>query len=278
MQYDITQRVKELHEYYDKVLAERIQKIAEISEVPLENFIKINPAEFIEKNAQQIIKGYKYQKIEKWIAATKTSDQLYLISPLDKIEETAAQVGYKSNTKIERTIRASKCDIMPLPISAAQDFFIKNHRQTPPLVRKEAVCFSLVYKDEVVAVMLYDISNGAVRGNNSNFELVRLAIKKNARVHGGASKLQSACEFALKSQGVTEIYSYSNATINSGAVYEKLGFTEKKISEGQPFVIMEDNKLNRLVNLFPDSTDKKLAKKGRIKTHISGNKTWVKTI
>lgn len=278
MQYDITDRVKSLWEYYDAVLEERLAKIAEIAEVDRSHLIKINPAEFIEANKQQIIRGYKYQKIENWIKATKTADDIFLISPLDAINETAAQVSYKSNTSIEKTIRASKCEVLPLPIDAAQDFFLRNHRQKPPLVRKEAITFALVFKGEVVAVMLYDISNGAIRGNNEKFELVRLSIKKNYRVHGGASKLQKACEAALIMQGATEIYSYSNATINSGAVYRELGFEEKKINEGQPFVILENNKLERLINLFPDSTDKALAVRGRIKTHVSGNKTWIKKI
>lgn len=59
---------------------------------------------------------------------------------------------------------------------------------------------------------------------------------------------------------------------------KKLGFEEKNISEGQPFVILENNKLERLINLFPDSTERKLAARGRIKTHVSGNKTWIKKL
>ncbi len=278
MTFDITDRVNQLWTYYDEVLEERLAKIAEIAEVDRSHLVKINPAEFIEKSRYQTIRGYKYTNIREWIKEHKVDDQTFLISPLDKIEETAAQIGYKSNTQIERTIRAGKCEVLPMPIGAAQDFFIRNHRQSPPLVRTDAICFCLTYKDEVVAVMLYDISNGAVRGNNDKYELVRLSIAKNARVHGAASKLQKACEATFIEMGVDEIYSYSNATINSGAVYRELGFEEKRIDEGQPFVILENNKLERLINLFPESTDKKLAARGRIKTHVGGNKMWIKKL
>lgn len=203
---------------------------------------------------------------------------MFLVSPEDAIEETAAQISYKSGTEIWRTIRASKCEIIPCPVALAQDFFIRNHRQTNPVVRDTAVCYGLLFKGELVAVMLYDISNGAVRGNNKDYELVRLAISKGTRIHGAASKLQNACEETLRMIGSTKIYSYSNATINSGAVYEKLGFSGSGVQEGQPFAIIKDNSIVRLITLFPESTDEKLAAHGNIKTHLGGNKMWIKNI
>ena len=240
MIYDVTSRVHEAWEYFDKLLDERLEKIAELSGTSLDHFVKINPAEFLEKNKYQQIQGYQYVKIRDWIVEHKKDDQTFLISPEDAIEETAAQVSYKSGTEIRRNIRASKCEVLPCPIELAQDFFIRNHRQSAPIVRASAVCFALAFKGEVVAVMLYDISNGAVRGRKKDYELVRLSISKGTRVHGGASKLQNACEETLREMGVSKIYSYSNATINSGAVYEKLGFTTSKVDGGQPFVIMKD--------------------------------------
>jgi hypothetical protein len=145
-------------------------------------------------------------------------------------------------------------------------------------VRDSAVCFALVNTGEIVAVMLYDISNGAVRGKKKDYELVRLAISKGTRVHGGASKLQAACENTLRDMGITKIYSYSNATINSGAVYAQLGFRGTKVQRGQTFVMMEDNRIERLINLHPWSTDQALAAKGRIKVHLGGNLLWTKEI
>lgn len=278
MQYDMTARVAELWEFFDALLEERIARISEIAEVPREQFVKINPAEFIEKSKFQAIRGYEYKRIRDWIVANKKDDTTFLISPLDAIEETAAQVSYKSGTEIRRTIRASKCEVVPCPTALAQDFFIRNHRQSAPLVSKAAICFALALRSELVAVMLYDVSNGAVRGKKRNYELVRLSISKGTRVHGGASKLQGACEEALREIGAGRIYSYSNATINSGAVYRQLGFAEKKIDKGQPFVIKKNNRLERLINLHPYSTDEELALRGWLKTHVGGNKMWEKEI
>lgn len=276
---DMTVRAREAWEYYDAMLDDRIRQISERSQVPPEHFKKINPAEFIEKSRFQIINGYTYQRIDKWIQTNKTDDQTFLISPLDAIEETANQVSYKSAEKITRTIRASKCEVQPCAAEMALDFFIRNHRQSAPHIGKASVSYCLVYGPEIVAVMLYDISDGAVRGNKGKqYELVRLSISSGTKIHGGASKLQQACEQTMLDMGVRKIYSYSNSTINSGAVYEKLGFQLKQIDGGQPFVIMENFDLVRLVNLHPHSTDRELAKAGRLKTHVGGNKLWIKTI
>lgn len=277
MIYDMTERVQELWDYYDKVLDERLDAIAERAQVDKSCLIKLNPAEFIEKNQNQTIKGYKYQKIKNWIAKTK-NDGVFLISPLDAIEETAEQIGYKTEQTTTRKIRASKCEIVPVPKDVALDFFVRNHRQSLPNYRSSAVALGLTFKDELVTVMMYDTANGAVRGDKKGYELVRLAIARNTQVHGGASKLQKACEDVLRQMNVTEIFSYSNATINNGGVYEKLGFKGGGIDEGQPFVIDRDNSIIRLVSLHPYSTDEQLALRGRLKTHIGGNKMWVKDI
>lgn len=278
MIYDVTQRVRDAWEYFDSVLEERIGEIAERSGVEREHFVKINPAEFLEKNKQQVIRDYQYIKIRDWIVKNKKDDQTFLISPVDAIEETAAQVSYKSGTEIRRTLRASKCEVLPVPPELALDFFIRNHRQSAPHISGAAVCFGLAFQSELVAVMLYDISNGAVRGNKKEYELVRLSIGKGTRIHGGASKLQQACEMTLAEMGQRKIYSYSNATINSGAVYEKLGFDGSKVDRGQPFVIMKNNDLVRLANMHPDSTDEALALRGQLKTHLGGNRIWTKEI
>lgn len=278
MMRDVTQRVRDAWEFYDKLLDKRISEISDISRVSLEHFIKINPADFIEKNKYQSIMGYEYKNIGKWILRAKTNDSTFLVSPLDAVKETAAQVSYKSGTIIDRKIRASKCTCAPVPVGLAQDFFIRNHRQSAPIISSKAICFGLLFRGEVVAVMLYDISAGAVRGKNKKYELVRLSISKGTQVHGGASKLQSACENALREIGAKRIYSYSNATINSGAVYERLGFTCKRADRGQPFVILKNNRLERLINLYPESTDEKLAFHGWLKTHVGGNKVWEKDI
>lgn len=277
MKFDMTDRVKDAWDFYDALLDERIARISEISEVPKEQIKKINPAEFIEKNAYQTIRGYHFKNIRDWIEENKTDD-VYLVSPEDAIEETAAQISYKSGTEIRRTIRASKCQVLPVPDELALDFFIRNHRQSNPGIHNSSVCYGLVFQDELVAVMLYDISNGAIRGKKKEYELVRLSISKGTRIHGGASKLQQACEDTLRQIGAKQIYSYSNATINTGAVYKQLGFKGSRIDGGQPFVIKKNNQITRLINLYPNSTDEALALRGQLKTHLGGNRMWIKEI
>lgn len=277
MRYNETERVKEAWEYYDELLEQKLDRIAELSQVSREHFVKINPAEFIEKSKHQRIDGYRFQNINKWIAEHK-KDDTYLISPLDADEETAEQISYKAREGVSRKVRASKCEVVPVPKDIALDFCVRNHRQTLPHISTQAVYLGLLYKDELVAIMGYDTTTGAVRGKKDGYELVRLAIAKGTQVHGGASKLQKACEEVLKEMGISKIFSYSNATINNGAVYKQLGFTEGKLDGSQPFVIMNDFRLIRLVNLTPYSTNEELAIRHQFKSHVGGNKMWVKKI
>ena len=277
MRYNETERVKEAWAFYDEMLEKKLDRIAELSQVSRDHFIKINPAEFIEKSKYQRIDGYQYQSINKWIADHKT-DETFLISPLDADEETAEQISYKSREGVGRKIRASKCEVVPVPKDIALDFCIRNHRQTLPHISVNAVYLGLLYHDELVAIMGYDTTTGAVRGKKDGYELVRLAIAKGTQVHGGASKLQKACEDVLRQMGIGNIFSYSNATINNGGVYKQLGFTEGKLDNSQPFVIMNDNRLVRLVNLHPYSTCEELAIRHQFKSHVGGNKMWVKKI
>ena len=99
MLVDVTDRVKEAHDYFDKMLDGRIAEISEISGVPVQSFIKINPADFCERNKFQQIRGYEYKRIRDWIAENKKDAQTFLISPVDAIEETAAQVSIKPEPK-----------------------------------------------------------------------------------------------------------------------------------------------------------------------------------
>ena len=177
--YNITDQVQAAWDHYDRILTENIRQISEISNVPPEKLIKLNPAEFIEPNKFQIIDGYRYQKIEKWISRQKTDDT-YLISPADAVQETANQIAYKEN-HISETIRASKCKVIPIPQALAMDFYIRNHRQSLPSIRATALSFGLIYKDQLVAAMTYDKSNGAVRGKLKDYELLRLEAPQNCR-------------------------------------------------------------------------------------------------
>lgn len=276
--YDLTARVEEARKYFDRLLDERLDKIAELSGVDRKFLIKINPADFVEKTRYCFIKGYQYKNIKDFILENKT-DETFLISPRDAVEETAEQIRYKAGDAVKRKIRASKCEVIPVPRETALDFCIRNHRQSLPHVGKYAVYMGLVFEGELVALMGYDVQNGAVRGGKRNYELLRLAICRDTQVFGGASKLQKACEDVLVELGEEKIFSYSNATINSGSVYQKLGFEKKEITSGAAMVLELNNNIHYLCNLkFPYSTDKSLAARGQLKVHITGNVLWEKRI
>lgn len=277
MIFNETERVKQAWHFYDELLENKINRIAELAGVDRSCMIKINPAEFIEKNKYQKIENYKYQKINQWIAAHKTDD-VYLISPLDADHETAAQIGYKSHVGVQKKLRASKCDVIPVSKDIALDFCVRNHRQTLPMISAAAVYLGLLHENELVAIMGYDTTSGAVRGKKEGYELVRLAIAKGMQIYGGASKLQTACENILRKMGIKKIFSYSNATINNGVVYKQLGFIDAGLHDGQPFVIMRDHRLIRLANLHPYSTHEELALRHQFTSRVGGNRMWRKTI
>lgn len=283
--YDLTDHVRRAWEYYDKLLDVKIQHIHELTGVEKERLIKLNPAEMIrDKEKNLYIENYHYQKVGDWVAKTKTPDT-FCICPIDEEVETANQIAYKTG-QTERKLRAHKCQLQPIPNAVARRFFIKNHRQSLPNLTTNAINYALVYEGEIVAVMSYDLTGGAVRGlqKANKYELLRLSIKHGTQINGGASKLQKQCEEAIRHWGCTEIFSYSNATINEGNVYKQLGFTQSAIQDGQAWVIERDFSLVRLANCCASHGNGKGAKnidllrRGAVKVHITANRTWVKDI
>lgn len=283
--YDLTDHVRRAWEYYDKLLDVKIQHIHELTGVEKERLIKLNPAEMIrDKEKNLYIENYHYQKVGDWVAKTKTPDT-FCICPIDEEVETANQIAYKTG-QTERKLRAHKCQLQPIPNAVARRFFIKNHRQSLPNLTTNAINYALVYEGEIVAVMSYDLTGGAVRGlqKADKYELLRLSIKHGTQINGGASKLQKQCEEAIRHWGCTEIFSYSNATINEGNVYKQLGFTQSVIQDGQAWVIERDFSLVRLANCCASHGNGKGAKnidllrRGAVKVHITANRTWIKDI
>lgn len=280
-EYDLTDQVHAAWEHFDKMLEAKINHIHELTGIEKERLIKLNPMEFVEKSEGLLIRNYNYQGVGEWVAKTKTPDT-FLIAPIDEDIETANQIAYKTG-QTERKIRAHKCEILPIPAVVAKFFFIKNHRQSVPNLSKDAISYALVYNGEIVAVMTYDLTGGAVRGlqKADKYELLRLSIKHGTQINGGASKLEKQCEEAIRHFGCTGIFSYSNATINEGNVYKQLGFTQSAITQGQAWVVERDFSLVRLVTCCANGKGAKnsdLYRRGAVKVHITANRTWVKDI
>lgn len=282
--YDLTEQVRAAWTHFDQLLEQKIEHIHELTGVDKSRLIKLNPMDFVEKAKQLQIDGYQYQDLGAWVAKVKTPDT-FCICPIDEEVETANQIAYKTG-QTERKLRAHKCQLQPIPNAVARRFFIKNHRQSLPNLTTNAINYALVYEGEIVAVMSYDLTGGAVRGlqKADKYELLRLSIKHGTQINGGASKLQKQCEEAIRHWGCTEIFSYSNATINEGNVYKQLGFTQSAIQDGQAWVIERDFSLVRLANCCASHGNGKgarnidLLRRGAVKVHITANRTWIKDI
>lgn len=278
MKRDLQKYIAEAREHFDKLLDKKIDALAERTQIERERFIKINPCDFLETISGMVQSN---GNVAKFVEKYKTPET-FLISPLYAVEETANQICYKTHQDCTK-IRAHKCKVIPVPAIVAQDFYKKNHRQSRAIISAESVSFALVYNGEVVSVMTYDKTAGAVRGKSrkDEYELLRLAIKAGTQVNGGASKLQKACENALAQIGCSDIFSYSNATINEGDVYAALGFDKGKIQAGRAWIIMPDFSLKGC-SVFQteigSARNEILRQYGLLRVHIGANRIWTKHI
>lgn len=283
--YDLTEQAQAARKHFDKLLEEKINNIQRLTGVERERLIKINPIDFTEPSKNVFLRGHNYKKIEDFVRQNKTPET-FLISPNDEDVETANKICYKTG-QTTRKLRAHKCQLLPISNLAAQRFFVKNHRQSVPCLTHAAINYALVYEGEVVSVMTYDLTGGGERGlaKADKYELMRLSIKHGTQINGGASKLQQKCEECiLHQEGVSnEIFSYSNATVNEGNVYQQLGFTKSSILGGQAWVVERDFSLFRLLDVCSHHGGKgarnaDLAKRGALKVHITANRTWIKKL
>lgn len=278
--YNLTKQWQAAHAHFESLLQRKLDNIARLAGVDRSQLIPINPCNFLDHSSDLIIEGDAFGKIVDFIEKNKRDDT-FLISPMDADVETANQISYKT-ANIDRKIRASKCKAVPIPSCIALDFFVRNHRQSPPTISSDGVSFALVLEGETVAVMTYDLKKDAVRGKGKEgkFELLRLSIQHGVSVMGGASKLQKICEESLRGLGISQIFSYSNATINNGRVYEALGFTGGRVTAGRVFVIKTDFSLEGLAACSAKgiATLDELHKRGYLRASIGGNRLWTKDI
>lgn len=276
MKRDLQKYITEAREHFDKLLDEKIDALVERTQIERERFVKINPMDFV-KTISGMVEANG--NIADYIQQHKTPET-FLISPLDAVEETANQICYKTHQDCVK-IRAHKCSVIPIPAAVAQAFFVKNHRQSAVVISSASVNYALVYEGEIVSVMTYDLTAGAVRGKSKSgkYELLRLAIKAGTQVNGGASKLQKACEDAILELGYSDIFSYSNATINEGGVYQNLGFERGKIDPGRAYVVMPDYSLIDLATFsskYGSGGNATMRRYALVKVHIGGNRIWTK--
>lgn len=113
---------------------------------------------------------------------------------------------------------ARKCEIKEIQKEEGRDFFEKYHIQGANSLG--IVFFGIFHRDELCGA----ISLGRHNRQYSNLVLDRLCFRDGIQIVGGASRLFSHCVKWAKSQGKTEIISFSDNRWSIGRVYEALGF------------------------------------------------------
>lgn len=116
---------------------------------------------------------------------------------------------------IKNKIYARKTIVREISTVEAKKFLNKNHIQG---YTNSSIKIGLFTGSELVSVMTF----GSRRINaKNNYELIRFANKLNTNVIGGASKI---FKYFLKRYKKNNIVSYSDISLFSGDLYEKLGF------------------------------------------------------
>ena len=130
--------------------------------------------------------------------------------------------------KPKQIVYARKCKVVG-PMSFV-NFMNENHRQGGG---QRVNGYGLEYEGEIVGCITIGKTRNSrsdILAGNETYELLRLCFKKGVAVVGGTEKLY---RYWVKSNPHLigkRIITYSDATYNTGEVYDRLGF--KKISEG----------------------------------------------
>jgi hypothetical protein len=148
---------------------------------------------------------------------------------------------------IEIKIPARKCEIISIDSSVASKFLDENHIQGSS---NSQIRLGLTYDNELVSVMTfgYRYTNG-----KKEYELIRFCNKKNTNIIGGASKLFN--NFIKGYKGL--LISYSDISMFTGNLYDKLGFENVSRSQPNYYWIVDNIKRHRF-----NFNKKKLVKMG----------------
>lgn len=116
------------------------------------------------------------------------------------------------------TVFARKCEVVPLTLAEANEFYDEHHIQGRC---GAGTNYGLAYKGQVVAAMAFSrrTSKRGKAPDEGTWELARFATSM--RVTGGASRLMARL---IRETGATALVSYSDNRLFAGDMYEKLGF------------------------------------------------------
>lgn len=113
---------------------------------------------------------------------------------------------------INNKIWARKCELIIVKNNISKDFLNENHILGSC---SSSIKIGLIFEDRLVSIMCFN-------KKGKGFELCRFCNLVNHSVVGGASKMFS---FFVKNYNPKYIISYSDNSMFSGIIYEKLGFT-----------------------------------------------------
>lgn len=116
---------------------------------------------------------------------------------------------------VNNKIYARKTIIKGVSTKESREFLNKNHIQG---YTTSSIKIGLFYDNQLVSLMTF--GNRRINSKN-NFELIRFSNKLNTNVVGGASKL---FKYFITNYSDIKIVSYSDISLFSGDLYEKLGF------------------------------------------------------
>ena len=181
----------------------------------------------------------KYYHIEKTIKCKEKGIQLLHIWEDDwkyKRDIVKSIILNKLNL-IEDKIYARKCEIKPVGSKESNDFLEKNHIQgsCPSQVK-----LGLYYNNELVSLMTF---GWRFTNSKREYELIRFCNKINYNIVGASSKLFSY--FLKVYNNIDSIVSYSDISLFSGNLYQKLGFENIGLSNPNYFWVIEGVRKHR---------------------------------
>ena len=133
----------------------------------------------------------------------------------------------------ENIIYGRKCIIKTIPIKIKSDFLNENHIQGST---GSKINLGLYYENNLVSVMTFGRGRIIMKGNSSEYELIRFCNKLNTTVIGGASKLLKHFERYYKPNVLN---SYSDKRWNTGNLYRILGFNQLTDSNPNYYYVVD---------------------------------------
>ena len=174
----------------------------------------------------------------------------------------------------ENKIYARKCELKEVQAKEAKVFLNENHLQNSCTAR---INLGLYYQNELVSLMTFGKSRF---DKKYEYELLRFCNKMNTSVIGGASKL---FKYFIREYKPNSILSYSHIDKGTGELYQKLGFSQIRIT-GPDYVWCKGyqvlsryqcQKYKLLKQGFEGNSEKEIMEnRGFIRIFGCGNKVW----